>query len=265
MIETITPVRFHSPVDSGRTRPSRIECEKPDGSNVEVIAKFSEGCTLKDSALAKEVIAASLAADIGLPVPPPYLLDVIPEFIETIPSDEHRNQIASSNPIAFGSTEVGNGFRIWSSADRLNPEMIQVAAGIFCFDAFVVNDDRRTVNPNLLVRGSDMRVIDHESSWAHKMLKMLMGWQPPWEMGSLAALTTPGNHIFYEGLKGKEVNFSPIEAAWAGISDGRLQQYRDTVPDQWTVGADVDDAISLIAGVRDNISGSLAEVRRVLS
>lgn len=55
MLETITPVRFHAPLSSGRTRPARLECEKDDGSLVEVIAKFAGGCDRGVTALAIEV------------------------------------------------------------------------------------------------------------------------------------------------------------------------------------------------------------------
>jgi hypothetical protein len=264
MLETITPVRYHSAVSSGRTKPSRIECEKLDLSTVEVVAKFSAGCDRKEVSLAMEVVAACLAADLGLPIPKPYLLDMQPSFVNTVPDTERQAAMTASNGIAFGSTEAGSGFRIWSKADRLSADMLPEALAILCFDAFVVNDDRRADNPNCLLKGKQIRIIDHESSFVHKML-MLSGWQQPWEVGALAPLTTPGHHIFYAGLKGENLNFAPIEQAWRGVSDARLQEYRNSVPHQWAAAAAVDHAISLIQGVRDNITVALAEVRRVLT
>jgi hypothetical protein len=262
MLETITPVRFHAAVSSGRTKPSRIECLKSDGNLVEVVAKCSAGCDRAETGLAMEVVAACLAVDLGLPVPKAYLLDMDPAFIATIPDPKRRQAMAASNPIAFGSTEVGNGFRIWSKGDRISDRMLPDALAIFCFDAFVVNDDRRDANPNCLVRGDELRVIDHESAFVYKML---VSWQPPWEMGSLAALATSGHHIFYAGLKGRAMDLAPIKRAWEGITDGCLQDYASSIPHQWAVAtAAVADAISLIQGVRENILAALAEVRRLL-
>ena len=209
-----------------------------------------------------EVMAACLAADLGLPVPKPQLLDMDPAFIATVPDLGRRQVMAASNRIAFGSTEVGNGFRIWSKADRISATMLPAALAIFCFDAFVVNDDRRDINPNCLVRGTELRVIDHESAFVYKML---LSWQPPWKVGALAALATPGHHIFYAGLKGRVLDLAPIEQAWTGISNTRLQEYVSNIPHQWAAAtAAAADAISLIQGVRDNIAAALAEVRRVL-
>ena len=262
MLETVTPVRFHAAVSSGRTKPSRIECLTSDGSMVEVIAKFSAGCDRAETGLAMEVIAACLAADLGLPVPKPYLLDMDPAFIATVPDSDRQRAMAASNRIAFGSSEAGSGFRIWSTADRIGDLLLPDALAIFCFDAFVVNDDRRVVNPNCLVRGSELRIIDHESAFVYKML---LSWQPSWQVGSLAALATPGHHIFHAGLKGRTLDFAPVERAWASVTDARIQEYASSIPHQWAVtAAAVADAINLIQGVRDNIAAALAEVRRVL-
>lgn len=120
------------------------------------------------------------------------------------------------------------------------------------------------MNPNLLVRGQDIRIIDHESTFVHKMLT-LSGWKEPWKVGALAPLATPGQHIFYAGLKGRGIDTTPIEQAWSGITDAQLQEYRKSVPQAWAADAAVDDAINLIRGVRANIAAALAEVRRVLT
>lgn len=262
MLEMIKPVRFHAPVSSGRTRPARLECEKADGSLVEVVAKVSEGCDRKTIGLAMEIVAACLARDLGLPIPQPYLLDLEPTFVATVSDATRRQLMAASHSIAFGSSEAGNGFRIWSKADRIDDDLAALALAVFCFDAFIVNDDRRETNPNLLVRGQDIRIIDHESAFVHRLL---IGWQQPWQVGALAALATPGHHIFYAGLKGRNIDMVPIEQAWSRIDDARLQDYRDCVPLAWAAAAAVGDAIDLIRGVRDNIAAALAEVRRVLT
>jgi hypothetical protein len=102
MLETITPVRYHSAVSSGRTKPSRIECEKLDLSTVEVVAKFSAGCDRKEVSLAMEVVAACLAADLGLPIPKPYLLDMQPSFVNTVPDTERQAAMTASNGIISG-------------------------------------------------------------------------------------------------------------------------------------------------------------------
>lgn len=266
MLETISPVRFHAATKRGRTRPSRLECEKADGSYVEVVGKFSAGCDRRASGLAMEVVAACLAGDLGLPVPHPYLLDVDRDFVASVTDAERKTimeaSLAAGNRLGFGSTEAGNGFAVWSNANRITDAMAPEALGIFCFDAFTVNADRQADNPNCLVRGSNVRIIDHESSFIYRMV---LNWKQPWIVGALMPMTTPGHHIFYSGLKDSELDFAPVETAWRSLTDDRLNEYRDCVPAEWSADAAVDDALKLIKDVRDNIAGALAEVERILS
>jgi hypothetical protein len=78
-------------------------------------------------------------------------------------------------------------------------------------------------------------------------------------------MANPGQHIFFEGLKGAELNFEPIKRAWNGVGDERLQDYREAVPQAWNSAEAITDALDLIKGVRENIGSARAEVRRVLS
>jgi hypothetical protein len=263
MLETITPVRFHAAVTSGRTRPSRVECEKTDGTLVEVVAKFAGGCDRGETALAVEVVAACLAADLGLPVPKPYLLTIDPAWVGTIPDAAYRGIVARSGSIAYGSTDIGSGYRAWTPFDRLTPQLVPVALAIFCFDAFINNSDRRADNPNCLRKDQELRIFDHELAFIYKGI---LFWQEPWKLSALAPFASPGRHIFYAQLKGQEFDMAPVRAAWAALSDDRLARYKGSVPAAWSnAGAAADDATSLIQGVRDHIDDALAEVRRILT
>lgn len=263
MLETITPIQFHGATTSGRTKPSRLFCEKQDNTIVEVIAKFSAGCERGEAALAMEVLGACLAADLGLPVPTPYLLDIKPEWVATVTNAERRSLMTASSPIAFGSTLVGAGFRAWTTGDRMSDLMLSTAAGIFVFDAFVNNADRREDNPNCLVRGTNLRIFDHELAFLYKGI---IGWRQPWHVGALAAFASPGRHIFYKGLKGRSVDLAAIRSAWSSLDDRRLAGYKVAIPPAWSSSLPaVDDAIGLIQGVRDHLDDALAEVRRILT
>lgn len=262
MLETITPVQFHDAVTSGRTKPSRLTCEKLDQTLVEVVAKFSASCDLGEASLAMEVVGACLAADLDLPLPTPYLLDVQPRWVALVTQAERRGIMRASSPIAFGSKQVEPGFRVWTCEDRVADGMLLTAASIFAFDAFTNNFDRRESNPNCLVKGSQLRIFDHELSFFYRGI---IGWKQPWEIGALAAFETPGQHIFYKGLKGRDVDLAPVKLAWSSLSDARLTIYKGSIPAAWAnAHTAVDDAISLIRGVRDNIDASLAELKRVL-
>ena len=141
--------------------------------------------------------------------------------------------------------------------------MLPVALSALVFDAVIDNADRRVSNPNCLVAGDRIRLIDHEFAFPGRA--MLIAWQPPWEPGSLAWLDRDDRHIFCVGLKGRDLDFAPLPALWSRVSDARLLEYRAAIPPEWNdAHRAVDEALDRIRNARDNIYGVITEIERVL-
>lgn len=141
--------------------------------------------------------------------------------------------------------------------------MRPVAAGILLFDAIIQNPDRRAENPNCLVRGTDLRIIDHELAFAHRLILL---WRAPWVLGGMRDFETPGRHIFVQELKGAPFDFNEIKSRWTALSDARLQEYDRAIPPEWAAArADIDAALKLIAEARDNIDACIGELGRILA
>lgn len=264
MLSHVTAVRFDGRVQSGRTVPCRLMCEAADGAEVEVVAKLSDGCDRKVTALVMEAIAAMLAADLGLPVPEPFLVALEPEFIAGVPDEIVAAMARRSNPLAFGSKHLPPGYTSWPVGKAIPKDAIATAAEIFAFDALIGNDDRRPVNPNCLFSGSVLAIYDHEM--AFPSTEGIIGRQPPWKIGSLGYIKQTRDHLFFEQLCGKAVNFDRLAGAWLTITDERLAAYRAALPDAWNSAEQhTDQALRDIGQIRDNIEAALQEVRRVLS
>lgn len=263
MLSHVTAVRFDGRVQSGRTVPCRLTCEAADGTEVEVVAKLSDGCDRKVTALAMEAIAAMLAADLDLPVPEPFLVTLEPEFIAGVPEGTVVTMARRSNPVAFGSKKLPPGYTSWPVGKAIPKDALATAAEIFAFDALIVNDDRRPANPNCLFNGSSLAIYDHETAF---FTEGILGWQPPWEVGSLESYKQTRRHLFSEQLCGKVVNFDRFAGAWLAVTNERLAAYRAALPEAWNAASQhANDALLYIGRVRDNIEAALQEVRRVIS
>ena len=141
--------------------------------------------------------------------------------------------------------------------------MVPMALATFAFDAIIQNPDRRSGNPNCLVRGDAFRIFDHELTFAHGLI---LGWKPPWVPGGLQLLEQPGFHIFRRELRGKNLDFPTVRESWKHLIDSRIDGYADVVPAEWAQAAtDVAGAITLIKSARDRIDDCLAEIQRVLA
>ena len=263
MIERIIATEFIRDAKNGRTQPIVLLCDHPDGSTVEVFCKPSVGCDEEVVNLAREMVSACLAADLGLPIPKPYFVEIDEEFIESVPDEGSAGRLRLSSDLAFGSTIVPAQFTTWIEGTAIPDSLVPVAASLFIFDGIIQNPDRRVGNANCLVRGDEIRIIDHELAFAHKLI---FGWTPPWAIGGFSAIAQPAHHIFTAKLKGRQIDFEPITLAWKGLSDARLSEYASTLPIEWAVAAAaVNDAVTLITDARDQIDQCIVEAQRVLT
>lgn len=261
MLTRVIAVEYVRPMHSGRTCPILVNCERPDGSIVSVVAKFSDFCDQKETHLVREAVGACVAADLGLPVPEPFLIDLSDEWIQVVP-EPTRSKIAAGSKVAFGSRMITGGYTTWTPDTRIKEGMRDTAAAIFVFDAIIQNVDRKSNNPNCLVRGEEIRIIDHELAFAHRLI---LGWRAPWLVGGLNWLERKGSHIFLADLKRLGVDYAPIRQRWNAIADDRLTEYRASIPDEWAhVIADADSALTLIRDARNNIDACINEIQRVL-
>ncbi len=167
MIETLNAIEFARVVSSGRTQPIVVIGEDANGTAIEVYAKLSSGCDLGVTSLAREVIAAQLAADLGLPAPRPFLIRLSPQWIETIPDNKLREKISASSSVASASESLV-AYSTWGLGNRISAQMVPAAAAIFVFDGIIQNVDRRSGNSNCLVKGEQIRIIDHEIAFGHE-------------------------------------------------------------------------------------------------
>jgi len=262
MLDSVIAIRFDRRMSSGKTKPSLLACIKPDGEEVELIAKFSAGTERGSMALAVEGIAAMLAADLDLPIPEPFCVEVDAEFIQTITDPEIAKLARESTPVAFGSNKLPAGFSTFPVNKPIPQALLDQAADIFAFDALILNPDRRPENPNCLWDGSSFAIYDHELAF----IRSILGWESPWKIGSLRYLDNPSKHIFFNGLKGKALNFERFGTAWEAITDTRLSLYRNVLPAAWSnEGGAIDEILGYIAQLRDNIRPALNEVARVLT
>jgi hypothetical protein len=263
MLRRVVATQFDRPARSGKTRPLFLTCIDAAGEEVEVVAKLSAGCEQKEVSLAREVIAACLAGDLGLPVAEPLLVELPPAWVGSVTDAEVQRALRASLPVAFGSRQVGSQFSTWKPETRLSAAMVPVALAVFVFDALTANPDRRVENPNCLVKGEQIKIFDHEMAFTHHMVIPRL---TPWRAGALQDLMTPGRHIFRDKLRGQVLDFAPIRAAWAALSDGMVDGYVAALPAEWGgAAADADAAVRTIKDVRDRMEECLAEIGRVLA
>jgi hypothetical protein len=261
MIERLAAIQFDKQAGSGRTTPGFIVAEGTSGDEIELIAKLSARCDRGATSLAMELLCACLAGDLGLPIPQPYLVDLSPEWIESIADPVWAEAAQHSIPVAFGSRRAPAGFGQWITGTSMTEPLTSRAAAVLLFDSITDNPDRRRTNPNCLQRGDEIRIIDHELCFG----PLLIGWQPPWHIGALHHMTTPGIHIFRDALRGRDIEWATITQSWKDLSDETISDYEAALPMEWAIALPfVQSAVEKIRNARDHIDECAIEVQRVL-
>lgn len=187
MIERLTATQFDKQAGSGRTAPGFVVAENALGDEFELVAKLSVKCDRGAISLAMELMCACLAGDLSLPVPQPFVVDLAPDWVDSISDPSWASAARASIPVAFGSRRTPAGFGQWVSGTSMVDPLKTRAAAVLLFDAIIDNPDRRQANPNCLQRADEIQIIDHELCFG----PLLIGWQPPWQIGALHHLTTP--------------------------------------------------------------------------
>ncbi|MBI5770211.1 MAG: hypothetical protein HZA93_20715 [Verrucomicrobia bacterium] len=271
MLKTVVASRFIQPMGSGKTTPSLIGCTQADESEIELVVKFAAGCESRYRGLVTEALVAMIAADLDLPVPEPFLVDVAGEFAATIPESSERHKQAKRHALAsiglnFGSRKLPPGFGVYPKNKRLPKSLETTAAEILALDYFLANPDRVVANPNCLIKGNQIAIYDHELSL---MTDGLIGWLPPWEVGGIVLpknLNERQQHIFLEEVRGSEPDFSRFVGAFEGISDARLEEYRAAIPPNWIGdGRSLNTMLDYVRSLRQNLEAATRLLEAALS
>ena len=92
----------------------------------------------------------------------------------------------------------------------------------------IQNPDRRENKPNLLRKGDDLAIFDHEMAFS--FLYALAPDEYPWDGKGIEFVK---EHIFYRVLKGKEVSWKRLQGALDAVDGRRLDMYTAAVPQEW--------------------------------
>lgn len=267
MLELVEATSFLKELGSGRTLPVLVRAERENGDSIDVVAKLSAGeCGL--GGLVREAFAAMLAADLGLPIPEPVLVDFPAGFADIVPPQYASAKVRIEQSISptFGSLYIPGGHTY--PVDRPPPpELIEELGEIAAFDGVCRNPDRWAKKPNCLIDGrKGLFMIDHELALIDDPMVGVLA-PHPWQLNGMETLiTSPQPHILLAAVKGKGVKLERLEAAWGLLTKERLHEYATALPTGWDPAQQyVGPIVASLETLLDHTQELFAEARRILS
>lgn len=167
--------------------------------------KIRGGLDRGPTGLLCELIASRLAAYFGLSVPEPAIVMIEADFadlaagVKAKTAPQEADRIRNSVGLNFGSRQL-SGVTTWPVDKSIPEARLPAAAAVFSFDALIQNPDRRFSNPNLLTRGDEIFLFDHELAFS--FLLDILPSEEPWRLESQRYLS---DHVFRRALKSKVI------------------------------------------------------------
>ncbi|MER5442715.1 HipA family kinase [Streptomyces sp. NPDC002790] len=228
MLTQVAATRYVTPLREGGSLPGLVE-----GDDLVPYAMKFTGAGQGRKTLVAEVICGQLARALGFRVPGLVTLDLDPVIGLGEPDQEVQELLKRS-----GGTNLGMRFLPRALGfDPLAYVVDSVEAGrIVWFDALINNVDRSWRNPNMLVQGGELWLIDHGAS---------MIWHHNWRGAAAWAAKR------YDATDHALAPFGPDVAAAAAelaprVTEELLARAAADVPDVWLAdepGFDDPDAV----------------------
>jgi hypothetical protein len=200
----------------------------------EFVVKLS-GIESGVTGLACELICSLLAQELSLMTPMPAIVEVDPAIAELIGRKDAdvAKIIRRSGGLNFGSQVLVGGYGVFPIGKFIPVSVKTLAAEIFAFDALVQNPDRRVDNQNVLWRGAEIFIIDHELAFS--FLYHIGPPTSPWRLDG-KPFDFLKDHVFYKDLKGQEADLDRFQGAIEAVSDDDLAELIDQTPPAWDNG-----------------------------
>lgn len=215
MLQTVTAVRYLTPLREGGSLPALVEA---DDLGTYVVKFRGAGQGLK--ALIAEIIAGELARRLGILVPDLVVVELDPAVARCEPDPEVQDLLAASGGSNLGVDFLPGALGYDGVSWQPDPDL---AARILWFDGLVVNVDRSWRNPNLLVWHGRLWCIDHGATliFHHAWPKADAFAQRPYDVSDHALAPLAGS------LAEADAMLAPL------VDRDLLTEVVTLVPDDW--------------------------------
>lgn len=216
MLPVHRATRYVQPLREGGSLPAVVETEAGL-----FVVKF-RGAGQGPKALVAELVVGQLAAAVGLPVAELALVDVPPPFGRSEPDPEIQDILRKSHGLNAGIRYLDGAFNFDTGAAG-ELASADFASRLVWLDALVTNPDRTHRNPNLLVWGDALWLIDHGAAlYGHH------DWPRVNDASVRTAFPLIRDHVLLHAAGALDSIDGPSAAA---LGDAVVRDILDTVPD----------------------------------
>ncbi len=252
---------FHSNFNTSANKPLLITgINKESGEKLDYVVKLKAAERMSNEASMRELLACFISMEFDLPVIQPAIVEITPEFVETLKANDSWQPANKSLGNNFGSLNLTD-HKILIINQPLNNHQLLHAQNAFFFDMFIQNSDRTTNKPNVLTNGNDLVILDHEIAFGFIF--------PPsltikiWEMTEVGKEWVR-NHCLLPLIKGKEYNFNELSEKMDNLNTAFWVKAASLIPPEWMTDQFVSIRATLTNIIKEKAKFIL-ELKKILS
>jgi hypothetical protein len=199
IVEALSP---YATLETGANKPLLIRGVDTEGSQGDYVVKLRGAERMSTEACMRELLAAFIAAQMGIRAVDPVVINISKEFTDLLTGTAHTYAVKSLG-YNYGSEYLEKYITIIPTRD-LNSQQLPYAQTIFAFDVTIQNPDRTILKPNMLTDGTEIVILDHELAFSFAM--DIFPNPRAWEIRN-SDLEWINRHCLLSKVRGKEFDF----------------------------------------------------------
>lgn len=224
MLPIYKALSFDKILEGGSTHPWLVVVRAGDSLTPYVVKLYKKKDIDKTFSVAKDVFCSILAKQFELDTPDSALIEFTDSFIRGLPIEIKAELDKKDSRIKFGCQFIEGSFQYLEDLHRDSLKKYQVET-IYAFDNLIKNSDRRIGKSNILLKGTNSYLIDHELTFTVNSSTIEDFKKNVW-------IYFKSNHIFYKFLsKGSAIErqtyFQDFEDSLNGINFDVLDSYNE--------------------------------------
>lgn len=221
---------FHENFLTSANKPLLITgVNKESGEKQDYVVKLKAAERMSNEASMRELLACFISMEFELPVIQPAIVEITPEFVETLQGNDSWLPASKSLGYNFGSINLTD-YKTLIINQPLNNHQLLHAQNAFVFDMFIQNSDRTVNKPNVLTNGNDLVILDHEIAFGFIFAPFFTS--KIWEMQD-ESKDWIRNHCLLPLIKGKEYNYDNFSEKMDNLNDAFWAKAAQLIPQEW--------------------------------
>ncbi len=257
IIEALSP---YESFETGANKPLLIRGVDRNGNKGDYVVKFRGAERMSGEACMRELLAAFIAAQMGIRVVSPVIVNISEDFVDLLQGNSAWQYASKSLGYNYGSEYIKKHTTIIPTQELSN-HLLPYAQTIFAFDVTIQNPDRTNEKPNMLSDGTEIVIYDHELAFSFVM--DIFPNPKPWELRQ-ADLEWINRHCLLPKIKGKDYDFEEFSNRFDNLDENFWTIARSLIPKEW-LSDQFDKIKQHFSAICNNKEAFIIELKKLMS